>query len=79
MAARARGESTPFEPKSSCEKEEGEGEVIPPPLSPPCETLPLFGDIISRQQRVTVSMRQSKRTQQRSGHRSTCPNNLISC
>jgi hypothetical protein len=54
MAAWARGEETPCDPKSSEDEEEEEGEVTPPPLSPSCKALPSFGDILSRQVSVTV-------------------------
>jgi hypothetical protein len=38
------------------EVEDGEeGEVTPPPHSPPCEALPLLGDIFSRQAGITMS------------------------
>jgi hypothetical protein len=36
MAARAWGEDTPSEPKSSDKEEEEEGEVTSPPPSPLC-------------------------------------------
>jgi hypothetical protein len=63
MAMRAQGgEDTLSKPESSGEEEEEEGEVTPPPLSPPRETLPLFGDILSRQARIKVGIHQLKWT-----------------
>jgi hypothetical protein len=63
MVARERGEDTSTEPESSGEEEEEDGEVTPPPQSPSCETLPSFGDIISRQAGITVGVHQPKQTQ----------------
>jgi hypothetical protein len=48
--------------ESSEEKEQEEGEVTPPSLSPLHETLPSFGDIISQQAGVAVGVHQPKRT-----------------
>jgi hypothetical protein len=60
MAARARGEDTPSELESlggdneEEDKDGEESEVNPPPHSPPCEALPLLGDMFSRQEGITV-------------------------
>jgi hypothetical protein len=62
MVVRVRGEDTLSKPESSDEEEEEEGEVTPPPPSPLRETLPSFGDILSRQAGVAVGMRQLKQT-----------------
>jgi hypothetical protein len=67
---------TPSNPKSSGEEEE-EGEVTPPPLSLPRETLPPFSDIISQQVGVTVGVCQPKQTRQRPGRRLACLSNPI--
>jgi hypothetical protein len=56
------GDDTSSEPESSEEEKEEEGEVTPPPLSPPCVTLPSFGDILSRQAGVPLSVRQPNQT-----------------
>jgi hypothetical protein len=67
--ARARGQDTPSEPKSSGgdneeEDEEGEeGEVTPPPHSPPRETLPSLGDVFGRQAWIIVGTRQLRQPQ----------------
>jgi hypothetical protein len=56
------GDDTSSEPESSEEEKEEEGEVTPPPLSPPRVTLPSFGDILSRQAGVPLSVRQPNQT-----------------
>jgi hypothetical protein len=56
MVARTRGEDTPSKPESSDKEEEEEGEVTLPPPFPLCETLPLFGDILSWQAGVVVGI-----------------------
>jgi hypothetical protein len=60
-------ENNPSKPESSDEEEEEEREVTPPPPSLLRKTLPPFGDILSRQARVAVSVRQWKRTQIETG------------
>jgi hypothetical protein len=66
MAARAWGEETPSEPESSGgdneEEDEGreEGEVTPPPHSPPSKDLPSLGDIFSRHAGISVGTHQPK-------------------
>jgi hypothetical protein len=72
MAVRVWGEDIPSEPESF-DGEEEEGEVTPPPPSPPHETLPLFGDIISRHAGVEISVHQPKRTQTETGSLATLP------
>jgi hypothetical protein len=73
MAMRVRGEEAPSKPKSLEEEEEEEGEVTPPPLSMPCETLPSFGDILSRQAGAVVSTRQPKLTRTEIGLSTSLP------
>jgi hypothetical protein len=43
------------------DKDREEGEVNPPPHSPPHEALPLLGDILSRQAGITVGARRLNR------------------
>jgi hypothetical protein len=57
MAVRAWGEDTPSEPETSKEDDEGdkeEGEVTPPPHSPPREALPSLKEIFHMQTRSQV-------------------------
>jgi hypothetical protein len=67
VAARAWGKDTPSELESlkrdnKEEDEDGEeGEVTPPPRSPPREALPSLGDIFNRKARIVVGARQPKR------------------
>jgi hypothetical protein len=63
---RGGGADTPSEPESSRrddkeeDKDEEEREVAPPSHSPPRETLPLLGDILSRHARIAVNVRRPK-------------------
>jgi hypothetical protein len=45
------------------DKDREEGEVTPPPHSPPHEALPLLGDILSRQAGIVVGARRLNRLQ----------------
>jgi hypothetical protein len=63
VAARVWREETPSKPDSSgdgIEEEheyEEEGEITPPPHSPPPEDLPLVGDLFSQQAGISVGVR----------------------
>jgi hypothetical protein len=57
-----RVQGAPSNLESSDEEEEEKGEVTPPPLSLPRETLPPLGDIVSRQVGITVGIWQLKQT-----------------
>jgi hypothetical protein len=63
----AQGEDTPSNPGSLREEDEvededrEEGEVTPPPNSPPHDALPLLGDIFKRQAGIAIDARQPKR------------------
>jgi hypothetical protein len=61
QVVKERGEDTPIESESLDEEEE-EGEVTPPPLSPPRITLPPFHDIAGRQLGIMVVQRRPKQT-----------------
>jgi hypothetical protein len=67
MAMGARREETSSDLQSNDEEEGEEGEVTPPPLSPPCETLPSFGDILNWLAGVAVSVCRPKWTQTKTG------------
>jgi hypothetical protein len=76
--ARERGEDTPTKLGSLDEDEEGGGEVTPPPLSPPCVTLPPFNDITGRQVGITIVVCHSKQTQTGTAPRLACLSHLAS-
>jgi hypothetical protein len=65
VAARAWGEDSPFKPESlGGDDEDGEeGEVTPPPHSPPPEDLPSLGVIFSWQAGVSVGAGRPKQPQ----------------
>jgi hypothetical protein len=56
MVARVLWKDTPSEPEYSDEEEEEEGHVTPPPPSQLRKTLPLFGDIHSRQAGIAIGL-----------------------
>jgi hypothetical protein len=67
MVERAREEDTPSKPESTYEDGKLEGEVTPPTLSLPCETLPPLNDILSQQAGVAVGVHRSKWTWRETG------------
>jgi hypothetical protein len=84
-AARAvtevHGEKTPFESESSGdgreeEYEDGEGEIISPPHSPPPESLLLLGDLFGWLTRIPARARQATRPRADAGAASSLPSQL---
>jgi hypothetical protein len=67
VVVRAWGKDTPSEPESlggdneEEDEHEEEGEVTPHPNSTSREALPLLGDIFSRQARIAIGTRRSRR------------------
>jgi hypothetical protein len=82
MAVRAWGEDTPSEPETSKEDDEGdkeEGEVTPPPHSPPREALPSLKEIFHMQTRSQVEHVSQSRLRQRLGRGVAHRHSLASC
>jgi hypothetical protein len=82
MVVRAWGEDTPSEPETSKEDDEGdkeEGDVTPPPLSPPREALPSLREIFHMQTRSQVEHVSQSRLGQRLGRGVAHRHSLASC